>query len=702
MSGSSLRAVSSASAAASSSSASAASAAPPSDGEILKLLEHQERAVEWSRMREAKPLKGVKGGIHHAKMGLGKTVTGMEICEGKLNLLAAPKGLLETWREHLTKWHPERKVIYFHKDVIGASRYNNMTYEEMTSAHMVITPYDVIQGEDRKHKFAESEAVSVLGEGLMEGKVVEVKCRRSLVENKAARGEDLLYAIKWRRLLLDEGHKICNHTTKVFKAMMAMYGEYRWILTGTLIRNNDKNLWAVLRFIGYTGCPSSRNWDEGVYFREKLNQLVLTMDYDDTNIVLPPRHDHDLEYLFSPKEQAAYDVVKKRVVAAYNGMMLGNTSFMYVLALFTRLRQMCIAPHLITPEAKRSWRPTDSPLDEQARKELDAATDGLESWIHDRDGSAGINSSKLMRLKEIIRSIPADEKIIIFSSWTSALDLIEDALMDEFDATRADEPQAPPSAASAASVADVTKQMEALAVDARAASASAAAPPGGVVIGANATVKDRNRQEIFNAGRFLVAPGQGNSAKVSSDVIALLEDDGDFDDLPPAERAEMIAELADEAARNAKRKEENKVAPFSMVMMDGDSTIRQRRRSVELFKEDPKCRVMLANNKTAGEGLTLVVANHVIICEPWWTPAVHEQNFSRVYRYPQKRECHLYNLYAKDSIETEMVLEICRKKNAIKDRYFGKGAGAGLEDAPASGRAPGLGKAMLGQILGVY
>jgi SNF2 family DNA or RNA helicase len=424
---------------------------PASNDEALKLLDHQLRAVEWARGRESTLHRGVRGGAQAHKMGLGKTVTGMEICEGKLNLVVAPKGLLEVWREHLVKWHPERKVIYFHKDLLGASRYSNMSYAEMTSADMVVTTYDVVQGVDRKHDFRESDQVSVLGEGMMANKVVEVKCRRTLLENPAARGEDLLYAIKWRRLMLDEGHKICNHTTKVYRALMAMYGELRWVLTGTLIRNNDKNLWAILRFLGYTGCPSSRNWDEGVYFREHLHQVILCLDYEDTNIKLPARHTHNIEYEFGEREQKAYEVVKKKVVAAYNGMMLGNTNFMYVLALFTRLRQMCIAPHLITPESKRSWRPSDSPHDEQARQELDALTENLETWVHQREGEAGTQSAKMKALVAIIESVPATEKIIVFAAWTSALDLVEDACATAFGATRADEARAVVPAAASSS-----------------------------------------------------------------------------------------------------------------------------------------------------------------------------------------------------------------------------------------------------------
>ena len=605
--------------------------------EPLALLEHQTRSVEWARMRESNPHKGVVGGVVYAKMGLGKTVIGMVICEGKLNLLVCPKGLLNVWREHNAKWFPERKVIYFHKDVMGASRYNNMTYEEMTSADMVVTTYDVVQGVDRKHKFGESESVSVYGDGMMTGKVVEVKCRRSLLENKSARGEDLLYAIKWRRLMLDEGHKISNHATKVYKAMMAVYAERRWVLTGTLIRNKDTDLWSVLRFIGYTGCPSARNWDEDVFFREKLNTVILEMDYEDANIQLPARHDHPVPYQFSVKEQSAYDVVKKRVVSAYNDMMLGNTNYMYVLALFTRLRQMCVAPFLITPEAKRSYRSSDSPVDEEARRELDEITGNLESWIHDSNGTAGIHSSKMNAIKDIVRLIPVGEKVIIFSCWTSALDLIEDSFIDAFSAFRAGEPRQP-------------------------------------------------------------ASEKVEKKPIVSEVAEMLRLDGDFDDLSLEERDRMIAEVAEKAGR---RESECAVKPFSVVMLDGDSSIHQRKHAVDTFNNDPDCRVLLANSRTAGEGLTMIVANHVIQCEPWWSSAVHEQNFSRVHRFPQKKECHLYTPFATSSIETEMVMEICRKKDEMKARYF-PGKKEEEEVMPGSGKPPGMGKALLGQMLGVY
>ncbi len=34
---------------------------------------------------------------------------------------------------------------------------------------------------------------------------------------------------------------------------MAVYGKYKWCLTGTPIRNYETDIWAQLRFCGYKG-----------------------------------------------------------------------------------------------------------------------------------------------------------------------------------------------------------------------------------------------------------------------------------------------------------------------------------------------------------------------------------------------------------------------------------------------------------------
>ena len=596
-----------------------------SEEAVLSLLEHQVRAVAWAKQRERTPHYGISGGILYLEMGLGKTVIGQTIaCDGT-NLVVVPKPLMGVWKTHLEDWFPERKVIYFHKDFIGERRFNNTTYEDMTSADMVVTTYDVVLGADRKYN--ESEAVCLKGEGFFEGKVIEVVCRKKVIENKQAKGDALLYKINWTRLLTDESHKFGNFKTKTFKAVMALGATHRWVMSGTIIRNKDTDLWALLRFIGYDRCPAAKMWNDRIYTQHKLDKVVLKMDYQDAKIVLPTRHDHDVPYTFSEPEQKSYDLIKAQVIKAYNGMMLGNTAvgFMHVLVLFTRLRQMCIAPHLITPEAKRHYN-TSSPVDEVAEKELNEATNGLHDWIHDLEGTAGIRSAKMQQMIKIIKSIPAHEKILIFSTFTSALDIAEMAIEDEF----------------------------------------------GSVAGDN----------------FGIGAGEEEALE---EAFAGLEVGGGHPGSPRSPRSP--------------RSPQRQAPPFTTAMVDGETTHRDRH--IEIFKTDPKCRILLTSYKVGGEGFQLTVANHVILLEPWWTNAVTEQAATRVHRYGQNKECHIYNLYATNTIEDMMVMSICKEKTAIKNKFFG-GGGVGAGDSSAPGglvvpgtKSTGLDKSMMGRILGV-
>ena len=62
-----------------------------------------------------------------------------------------------------------------------------------------------------------------------------------------------LFSLKWRRVILDEGHTIRNPQTKAALAATNLLAQSKWVLTGTPIINNLKDLYSLIRFIGLTG-----------------------------------------------------------------------------------------------------------------------------------------------------------------------------------------------------------------------------------------------------------------------------------------------------------------------------------------------------------------------------------------------------------------------------------------------------------------
>jgi SNF2 family DNA or RNA helicase len=89
-----------------------------------------------------------------------------------------------------------------------------------------------------------------------------------------------------------------------------------------------------------------------------------------------------------------------------------------------------------------------------------------------------------------------------------------------------------------------------------------------------------------------------------------------------------------------------------------------RKRIIEKFNTDEKCRVLLMTLKTGGVGLNLTVADTVFIFEPWWNKAAEIQGIDRLHRIGQKQKVFSYSIIAKGSIE-ERILELQELKTDL-------------------------------------
>jgi SNF2 family DNA or RNA helicase len=91
-----------------------------------------------------------------------------------------------------------------------------------------------------------------------------------------------------------------------------------------------------------------------------------------------------------------------------------------ILALFTRLRQICLIPAIAKINSNIGGQKTyiDSILDE--------ISDDMRVWLKDKYSSAWYNSPKMVTTINIIKEIiPTGEKILIFSSFRQILDMFK-------------------------------------------------------------------------------------------------------------------------------------------------------------------------------------------------------------------------------------------------------------------------------------
>ena len=85
---------------------------------------------------------------------------------------------------------------------------------------------------------------------------------------------------------------------------------------------------------------------------------------------------------------------------------------------------------------------------------------------------------------------------------------------------------------------------------------------------------------------------------------------------------------------------------------------------VDQFQRDRSKTVFLLSLKAAGSGLNLTAASYVILCDPWWNPAVEAQAIDRTHRIGQTQPVVAYRLVAADTVE-QKILALQRDKAAL-------------------------------------
>ncbi len=176
---------------------------------------------------------------------------------------------------------------------------------------------------------------------------------------------EMLAAVDWQTIVLDEAQAIKNAGTKRSQAAMGLKGQFKIVTTGTPIENHLGEFWTLFHFInpGLLGsrerfntrfaAPIERYNDRET--RRRLKKLVqpfiLRRLKSQVLEELPPRTEVVLQVELSKEETAFYEALRQKAlerIDAEQGPAAQKP--MQILAEITRLRRACCHPRLILPE----------------------------------------------------------------------------------------------------------------------------------------------------------------------------------------------------------------------------------------------------------------------------------------------------------------------------------------------------------------
>ncbi|HEY0838444.1 MAG TPA: SNF2-related protein, partial [Azospirillum sp.] len=340
---------------------------PVPDGFQGELRDYQRVGLSWLQGLRA----GGVAGILADDMGLGKTAQtlahmALEHAEGRLTdpcLVVVPTSLVPNWVDEARRFVPHLRVLVLH----GLDRHEKRG--EVEKAHIVVTTYGVI-----------------------------------------ARDVELMKPMPWHLLVLDEAQAIKNPDGKATRAVCQLQARHRLCLSGTPVENNLGELWSQFAFLmpGLLGdrktfqkrfrTPIEKRGDatRANLLLRRISPFLLRRAKVDVAKELPPKTEVVRRIDLDAGQRDLYETIRlsvhEKVRAAIAASGLSRNAITVIDALL-KLRQVCCDPRLMKAAA---------------------------------GASRGAKSAKLETLIDMLgEMVPEGRRVLVFSQFTSMLDLIK-------------------------------------------------------------------------------------------------------------------------------------------------------------------------------------------------------------------------------------------------------------------------------------
>jgi len=383
---------------------------------MIKLYPHQEEAIEWmtrienrARMVHDQP----HGGILAHTMGLGKTISMLSLIKSQpkgRTLVVCPKSLLSQWEQEAGKVFEDEdgcKICIYHgtdRDTSSPPSFLNM---------IVLTTFDIARIESKRTK-------------------------------------SMLHGMQWDRVVLDEAHRICEQSSKTSRAIQTLRARNRWCITGTPFKNGMSDLMALSRFLmisPYCNLSWWRAYGQSVSKLHEWRDLFMHMRDKSELTGLPPIKYNNIDVILPPAERKLYESLSSIDSNSSDTSELPPDQ--HELLRILRKRQATNHPILITSSRVVSYNTTDADRNPDACRGCGSMSapkccnGGSHKLCHTciqgplcpgcimdalPRGGQWMHSAKTLALWNYLhdhaRITTTSTKVVLFSQWTSCLDLI--------------------------------------------------------------------------------------------------------------------------------------------------------------------------------------------------------------------------------------------------------------------------------------
>lgn len=105
---------------------------------------------------------------------------------------------------------------------------------------------------------------------------------------------------------------------------------------------------------------------------------------------------------------------------------------------------------------------------------------------------------------------------------------------------------------------------------------------------------------------------------------------------------------------------------LKVCRIDGSVSQPARAEAIELFNKDPEHKLFLLNTRSGGQGINLASADTVILFDSDWNPQQDLQAQDRAHRIGQTRPVIVYRLATKDTVEDSLLMSADAKRRLEK------------------------------------